>query len=176
MRGIAESASSVVDYHFKTKARKPIEETLKINLPGFEDLTYEDTFRYEINVQNPQHKGFIERSVFFEQRNEHLTSTKDPLVFFMRFEPLRPFKTSAEFIVYKSSGGRWKFNFVFESVDPEVDDIILIQSPLHKTSSVSFKLTNHLRTFAEFSAFFTPDSAPEFVVYPKTGLLEPYGK
>ena len=94
----------------------------------------------------------------------------------MRFEPLRPFKTNTEFIVYKSTGGRWKFNMIFESVDPECDDIIVIQSPLHKTSSVSFKLTNHMRTFAEFNAFFTPDSAPEFVVYPKTGLLEPYGK
>ena len=65
---------------------------------------------------------------------------------------------------------------VFEALDPEPDDSILIQSPLHKTSSVSFKLTNHMRAFAEFTAFFTPDSAPEFVVYPKTGLLEPYGK
>lgn len=94
----------------------------------------------------------------------------------MRFEPLRPFKTNAEFIVYKSSGGRWKFNMIFEALDPDVDDIIVIQSPLHKTSSVSFKLSNHMRTFAEFSSFFTPDSAPEFVVYPKNGLLEPYGK
>ena len=33
-----------------------------------------------------------------------------------------------------------------------------------------------MRTFAEFNSFFTPDSAAEFVVYPKTGLLEPYGK
>jgi len=65
---------------------------------------------------------------------------------------------------------------VFEALDPEVDDIILIQSPLHKTSSVSFKLTNHMRTHAEFNAFFTPDSAPEFVIHPKTGILEPYGK
>ena len=44
----------------------------------------------------------------------------------MIFEPFRPFKTSTEFIVYKSSGGRWKFNMVFEALDPEVDDIILI--------------------------------------------------
>ena len=65
---------------------------------------------------------------------------------------------------------------IFEALDPEVDDVIIIQSPLHKTSSVSFKLSNHMRTFAEFNSFFTPDSAPEFVVYPKTGLLEPYGK
>jgi hypothetical protein len=29
---------------------------------------------------------------------------------------------------------------------------------------------------AEFTAFFTSDSASEFMVYPKSGLLEPYGK
>jgi hypothetical protein len=94
----------------------------------------------------------------------------------LRFEPLRPFKTQAEFIIYKSSGGRWKFNVIFEALDPEMDDTILIQSPLHKTSSVSFKLSNHLKSMAEFTAFFTPDSASEFMVYPKSGLLEPYGK
>lgn len=44
----------------------------------------------------------------------------------MRFEPLRPFKASAEFVVYKSSGGRWKFNVVFEALEPEVDDTIVI--------------------------------------------------
>lgn len=44
----------------------------------------------------------------------------------MSFEPLRPFKTSAEFIVYKSTGGRWKFNLVFEATDPDMDDTIII--------------------------------------------------
>ena len=57
-----------------------------------------------------------------------------------------------------------------------LDDVIIIQSPLHKTSNVSFKLTNYLRSYVEFQAFFTADSAAEFVVYPKSGMLEPYGK
>jgi hypothetical protein len=98
------------------------------------------------------------------------------LVFDLRFEPLRPFKSQVEFIVYKASGGRWKFNVIFEALDPEVDDVIVIQSPLQKTSSVSFRLSNHLKTFADFNAFFTGDSATEFTVYPKSGQLEPYGK
>jgi hypothetical protein len=68
----------------------------------------------------------------------------------MRFEPLRPFKTTVEFVITKSSGGRWKFNVVFEALEPEVDDVIVIQSPLHKTSSVSFRLNNHLKQYAEF--------------------------
>jgi hypothetical protein len=29
---------------------------------------------------------------------------------------------------------------------------------------------------AEFTAYFTTESAAEFLVYPKSGLLEPYGK
>ena len=33
-----------------------------------------------------------------------------------------------------------------------------------------------MRQFAEYHSFFTSDSAPEFVVYPKQGMLEPYGK
>jgi len=105
-----------------------------------------------------------------------MPSPDHPLEFQMRFEPLRPYKTHAEFVVYKSSGGRWKFNVIYEALEPEVDDIITIQSPLHKTSSVSFKLNNHLKSYAEFQAFFTTDSATEFMVNPKAGVLEPYGK
>lgn len=94
----------------------------------------------------------------------------------MRFEPLKPFKANAELIIYKSSGGRWKFNVIFEATEPMVDDIIMIHSPLHKTSSVSFHLTNHIKQFSEFQAFFTEGSAPQFSVQPKQGNLEPYGK
>jgi len=50
LRGIAESASATIDYHFKTRARKPHEETLRIVLPGFHDLSSADTFHHEINV------------------------------------------------------------------------------------------------------------------------------
>ena len=50
LRGIAESASTQVDYHFKTRARKPLIEDIEINLPGFEQVSGDDTFRYEVNV------------------------------------------------------------------------------------------------------------------------------
>jgi hypothetical protein len=100
----------------------------------------------------------------------------EPLQFVMRFEPLKPFKALAELIIYKSSGGRWKFNVIFEATEPMVDDIITIQSPLQKTSSVSFRLTNHMKQAAEYTASFTEGSATEFTITPKRGLLEPYGR
>lgn len=176
LRGIAESASTQIDYHFKTRARQPHDETLQIVLPGFAELSPSDTFTHELVVLNPQHQGLVDRSVFLEQAGDRILSADDPLEFNLRFEPLRPYKTSCEFIVYKSTGGRWKFNVILEALEPEVDDVITIQSPLHKVSSVSFKLNNHLKSHAEFQAFFTPDSAAEFAVQPQTGSLEPYGK
>jgi len=60
--------------------------------------------------------------VYVEQKTTNLSNADEPLVFDLRFEPLRPFKTQVEFIIYKSSGGRWKFNVIFEALDPEIDD------------------------------------------------------
>ncbi len=62
--------------------------------------------------------------------------------FVLDFLPLKPFKANCELIVNKASGGRWRHAIVLESLEPEVDDVIVIESLLNNTSSVSFKLTN----------------------------------
>ncbi len=63
-----------------------------------------------------------------------------------------------------------------ESTTPDPDDTIVITSPLNKTSSISFKLTNYTKYGAEFTSGFTAESDSEFTVVPKSGILEPYGK
>jgi hypothetical protein len=50
LRGIAESASNTINYHFRTRARQPMEESIRIVLPGFELINTDDTFQYELNV------------------------------------------------------------------------------------------------------------------------------
>jgi len=50
LRGIAESASTSIDYHFRTRARMPFEESLKIFLPGFKVANLDDTFHHELKV------------------------------------------------------------------------------------------------------------------------------
>jgi hypothetical protein len=54
LKGIAESASTQIDYHFKTRARRPHEEQISLVLPGFSDVSSSETFRFEVNVLNPQ--------------------------------------------------------------------------------------------------------------------------
>ncbi len=66
-----------------------------------------------------------------------------------------------------------RFRLFLEASFPDPDDTILITSTLNKTSSISFKLNNYNKRSAEFTAGFTPESDPEFIVSPKTGTLEP---
>jgi hypothetical protein len=176
LKGTAEHVSHSTDFEFKTKTREAFKDTVKVQLPGLLELRPNDTFSHELVPLNPNLAGLLDRSVVIEEINTKLLNVEDELEFFLIFEPWRPFKASTELLISKSSGGRWKFNVTFEASEPEIDDVISITSPLNKTSSVSFKLTNHRGAYADFNAFFTHDSATEFTVFPKTGTLEPYGK
>jgi hypothetical protein len=69
--------------------------------------------------------------------------------------------------VLRTSGGRWKFRITLEALEPQEDDTIIISSPLNKTTSVSFKLTNKVKSYAHFYASFNPESDAEFSVMPK---------
>lgn len=59
-----------------------------------------------------------------------------------------------------------------ESSEPEPLDTIKITSPLNITSSVTFNLTSEIKNGEKFTAEFTYDSAPEFTVIPKSGILQ----
>ena len=119
IRCIAENASTAIDFHFKTKSKKPIKKSIKIRLPGFEDLAPDDVFTYKINIINKSYKGFVERSVFLSKIKNILSTSDNEFEFLLRFKPLRPFKANTKFIIYKSTGGRWKFNAIFEATDSE---------------------------------------------------------
>jgi len=93
----------------------------------------------------------------------------------VKFAPLRPFTAMCNVVVTRSSGGRWRFDLSLEATEPEVDDTILLQSPLKKPASVAFRLCNHTPAYSEFDAFFDAESAFEFTVQPTSGVLEPSG-
>lgn len=68
-----------------------------------------------------------------------------------------------------------RFKILVESHDPEPDDTIAIISPLNKTSTITFKLTNiYKNKTADFKAYFTSTSDPELTVQPKEGTLPPF--
>eukprot|EP00744_Colponema_vietnamica_P002583 GILI01004025.1.p2 GENE.GILI01004025.1~~GILI01004025.1.p2 ORF type:complete len:196 (+),score=74.20 GILI01004025.1:2-589(+) len=100
----------------------------------------------------------------------------DPrLDFKVTLEPLRPMRVPGELVIEKDSGGRWRYDLLLEALEPDIDDVIHMEAALQRPSSVSFRLTNHFPAYAEFTAFFTPESSFEFTVTPTSGILEPLG-
>jgi hypothetical protein len=89
---------------------------------------------------------------------------------------MRPFRTEAELFIYKSSGGRWKFNLLIEAKAGAVDDTITIEAAMGHSASIRFKQTTKSKLFTPFQASFSQDSDPCFAVFPLEGLLEPYGR
>merc|ERR1712224_1025234 len=146
-------------------------EVLSIIPPGLTPKDYGTEFSHELVIP-PKYKDKIERSLDINlEKNIILGGDDDSLEFRVLFEPLVMFRDTIELVVSKANGGRWRYKISLEASAPEVDDVIVIESALHRTSSVVFELKNIDNTPAPFEAFFTPDSPAEMTVSPDDGIL-----
>eukprot|EP00828_Plagiopyla_frontata_P031468 TRINITY_DN41301_c0_g1_i2.p1 TRINITY_DN41301_c0_g1~~TRINITY_DN41301_c0_g1_i2.p1 ORF type:complete len:450 (-),score=29.10 TRINITY_DN41301_c0_g1_i2:51-1400(-) len=180
LRGITESFSTAQPFFFKTKAREVLDnQQLRINLPGLpKDIAQNPNNHFTVSFDNipKEIRKSFGRIFRLEPVKKQLSGPDDELIYNVRLAPMKPFKLLIDLLINISTGGRWKYKLQLESAEPDVDDIITIYSPLNKTASVSFKLTNRYKSTAQFTAFFSADSDPEFQVLPKTGELQQSGK
>ncbi|CAD8106047.1 unnamed protein product [Paramecium primaurelia] len=177
IKGVTESVSNQTLFHFKAKCRDKWEDEIKIGLQGIaQSLQADDKFEFELGNVPVDLQQMIQKCFSVKCTKNYLSNPHENLHYAVRFQPMKPFKASLEFIVLRQSGGRWKYKIILEATPPDEDDVIIISSPLNKTTSVSFKLTNKTKNYAKFNAGFTPDSDAEFSIIPKVGDLEPYGR
>lgn len=87
----------------------------------------------------------MERCFKLRMIKNEIREGEDELIFEIRFNPMKPLRTSLDLIVSRDIGGVWKFPLSLEASPPEIDDLIVIESPLRKSSSVSFRLTNRFK-------------------------------
>lgn len=135
----------------------------------------DETFSYALNIP-PDYERLVERSLQILPITSKLTTAAQPLEYKAKFDPLKPFSCMVEFLVKKASGGVWRFQLSIEATEPDIDDSIVIESSLHQTSSVSFKLCNQFREPANFHCEFTAASSSVFTAFPTTGILSSYGE
>jgi len=109
--------------------------------------------------------------------NLKLDSPSGTLGFHLSFQPLRPFQAGCELVVRRTStGGRWKFPIRVDigDADPEQEPI-MIEAAIKTIKKVVFKMTNRTSSSAQFSAYFTVDSAKTLRVEPSSGVLSGFG-
>ncbi len=177
IKGVTEAPASEDRVQIVCKARKRLETLIELPLGGLGDgpLHHPEALSFELQVPDADAAAFLRRCFVMELKTQEVRSGTEPVVLAVAFEPLRPIRSTISVIINKASGGRWRYELDVIATDPDIDDVIRIQSPIHKTSSVSFRLTNQFDTFADYRAHFSRDSPFEFTVSPDTGVLPPYG-
>lgn len=179
IHGVAEAPTDSTLHTFTVQAREVLETTYYFTLVGLDSSPIDqgDSLSCQLEVPS-QHQALVKAcyDIQLEDYAERKPKDKQQVGVKVRFAPLRPFIAMCNLVVTRASGGRWRFDLKLEATEPEVDDIISIQSPLNKPASVAFRLCNHTGVYANFDAFFDAESAYEFTVQPTSGVLEPQGK
>jgi len=191
VQGVAEAPADPTLHTFTVQARESLQTTYALTLIGL-DTTPGDRHGDQLSCQlevPPQHQAMVSkcfdisldseapvRTASSQASKARSARTADGQVMLkVNFSPLRPFVALCNLVITRASGGRWRFDLKLEATEPEVDDVISIQSPLNKPASVAFRLNNHTSVYSEFEAFFDAESAYEFTVQPTAGVLEPAG-
>lgn len=163
----------------KCQARKVVEKIVPLNLDSieFENQSKPENFRLEVssgvdpkNAKDLWKNELIDRCITAELVEDTLVYPNKKLLLKVVFEPLRTIHAPINFLVYKKSGGCWKFNINLVATEPEIDDAITITGKLGVSTSVAFGLNNMLEGAAKFEAFFSVDSPPEYTVRPHKGV------
>jgi hypothetical protein len=175
LRGIAEAPPSGKVLTFACQARTRATFPLTLRLPALPDMAADERFSHELRVPDADVADLVDKSLFILPINEDGRLEEGALLFDVTLEPLRPFEANLELVINKASGGRWRYDVKVRATEPEPDDIITIEASLNRTASVSFDLANQFPTHAPYKAHFTVDSAPEFSVHPREGVLPPMG-
>jgi len=149
-------------------ARQPLTRELALPLPGLLETGVDEPFTYELDL-DATNAALIESSLTLTPLQRALSGST--LTMAVDWRPLRPVRTSAALVVRKASGGRWRFDLVFEASEPAPDDIIYLEAPIHKTAQVQFKLCNAFDDEAAYTAYFSQESPSIFAVTPMQGVL-----
>lgn len=149
----------------------------------------EDTVTFELPFLNEQEVNLLEKAklkiVPASELKEHLLKDSIKIVqkeggncvsgnkisFDIILKAHKPFKTHANFLVQLPNGCKWIQKYDINFTQPSVDDKLEMISDMNKPTTMIFKLSNRVKSYAPFKAYFVSSSSNEFTITPKTGEL-----
>jgi hypothetical protein len=177
--GVAEAPADAAIHTFNTEARKTLEALYPLVLVGLAESAGDIAVSVDVDKSVEKTvKRCFKVDVLTDSSASSATGKKNEIVLAVRFAPMKPLAVNGFLIVTSKNGagGRWRFNLKLEATAAPPDDTIVIEAPLNKTASVSFRLPGTSEGFASFKAYMDADSPTEFSVSPTAGLLEPKGR
>ena len=136
IKGVTESKSLKIMETFMVKCRRKLQKELRLTLPGLADLVVGEPFLIDFADIPEKHQSNIRKWLKITPIKDTLDSVLDELIFNVEFIPMKPLTAVVGLMIFKHSGGRWKFKVNLKSTMPDVDDFITIRSPLNQTASI----------------------------------------
>eukprot|EP00755_Sulcionema_specki_P010722 Sspe_Gene.7078::Locus_2392_Transcript_2_2_Confidence_0.625_Length_8917::g.7078::m.7078 len=182
--GVAEAVPIDNQLKFAARSRSELIQTVSLPLHGLNSIASVESFTHELILPDEHdYMEAVKSSILIEPaepspgRDTPSGSEPDPkpqtVDFVVNFTPLRSFTATVQLLVFKKSGGMWRYEVTFEALPPPPDDVIVLESAVAQRGSVSFLLSNIFTESHSFSAYFTPESAVEFNVAPAKGTMPP---
>jgi hypothetical protein len=103
--------------------------------------------------------------------NGECIAAAEKAVFQLAVVSYKPINMQTQFEILAENGCKWIYRCDFGFLQPPIDDRFEIIAAINKPTSVKFKLTNRIKSYAKFSAYFTSESCIDFTVNPKLGEL-----
>lgn len=151
-----------------------LQDTLEIRLAGLSELVVNEPFTHEILGRDVAERAMLKKALTITARESVISNAETPLVFDVLFEPLRVFQTKVDFVINKSSGGRWRFELQLSAEEGDIDGVIKMEALVHSTASRKVAIPNPhpSRGRIPFEAFMSLCTGPEFTVRPSRGIIE----
>lgn len=165
----AESLPRIKPLVLAVRARQQLQTMLELPLNGLGEAASAAAFSVELQAVPEEHQRMVAASLRLQVAGPLADGALLPVA--VQWTPLKPLKAHASLVVRQANGGRWKYDVTLNAFAPEVDDVILIESTLNRTASVSFSLANAFNIDAEFTASFSAESPMVFTVRPPRGVL-----
>ncbi|KAM7045480.1 cilia- and flagella-associated protein 47 [Molossus nigricans] len=142
-----------------------------------DDVPIKREFEYEILYESEDVKSYLQPSVaiYLRKKSYDIKAQMITLGFSLIFSPKKPLRSQIILKIECITDGIWNFPITLIATEPDVDDVINIKgSGLFKESVTDFWLTSRKRYPDPFTAYFLPDSDPEFFVRPQSGEIPPF--
>jgi hypothetical protein len=172
LRGVVNAPPHPKSFRVAAKAKTSCRAVLELPLRSLAGLAGPETFGFELVVPPPMQK-LVDASLTVNAVAATISSPSEPVKFQLTFAPMRPFATAVQLFVTRGSGGRWPFEVQLDALEPDPDDVIVVEAALNTTATVTFQLLNRFDAYAPFQAFFSADSSLNLAVTPHAGLLAP---
>lgn len=95
--------------------------------------------------------------------------SKEKVAYQLSILSFKPRNLQSVFEISTDDGCQWIFRCDFLCLAPPLDDKFEIVAAINKPASVKFRLTNRLKSYSKYNAYFTSDSCIDFTVSPKNG-------